>query len=134
MRKLCVVFALALAFCTLAEAAKKFPMTANSIVPAARGQVDVSKDKNGNVQVNLEVEFLANPQNLSPSASVYIVWLQELGGIAVNHGQLKMDKKLKASFETVTPFRSFDVFITGERDPNSKTPVGPEVLRTAVQP
>jgi hypothetical protein len=109
-------------------------MTASSIVPAARGQVDISKDKNGNVQLNLEVEFLANPQNLTPSATVYVVWLQELGGVAVNHGQLKMDKKMKASFESVTPFKSFDVFITGERDPNSKVPSGPEVMRTVVQP
>ena len=134
MKKFSIVLVLALAVCTLAETSKKFPMTASSIVPAARGQVDVGKDKNGNVQVNLKVEFLANPQNLTPSASVYVVWLQELGGIAVNHGQLKMDKKLKASFETITPFKSFDVFVTGEKDPNSKTPVGPEVLRTAVQP
>ena len=134
MKTFSIVLVLALAVCTLAETSKKFPMTANSIVPAARGQVDVSKDRNGNVQVNLKVEFLANPQNLTPSASVYVVWLQELGGIAVNHGQLKMDKKLKASFETITPFKSFDVFVTGEKDPNSKTPVGPEVLRTAVQP
>lgn len=128
------MFALAVVFCTHAEAAKKFPMTASSIVPAARGQVDISKDKNGNVQLNLEVEFLANPQNLTPSATVYVVWLQELGGVAVNHGQLKMDKKMKASFESVTPFKSFDVFITGERDPNSKVPSGPEVMRTVVQP
>src|SRR4051812_2097092 len=124
MKKLCVVFAFALAFCTLAEAAKKFPLTANSIVPAARGHVEVSKDRNGNIQVNLEVQFLANPQNLSPSASVYVVWLQEPDGIAVNHGQLKVDKKLNASFETITPFKSFAVFITGERDANSRTPAG----------
>jgi hypothetical protein len=134
MKKFCVVFALALAFCTLAEAAKKFPMTANSIVPAAKGQVDVSTDRNGNVQVKLEVEFLANPQNLTPSAAVYVVWLQEAGGDPVNHGLLKTDKSLKASFKTVTPFKSFDVFVTGERDPNPKAPSGPEVMRAAVKP
>jgi hypothetical protein len=134
MRKLCAMFALVLAFCTFTEAAKKFPLIASSIVPAARGQVDISKDRNGNVQVNLEVEFLANPQNLTPSSAVYIVWLQEVGGMAVNHGQLKLDKKLKASFETITPFKSFDLFVTGERDSNANAPAGPEVLRTAIQP
>jgi hypothetical protein len=34
-------------------------MTANSIVPGARGQIDITHDKNG-CRGSLEVEFLAN--------------------------------------------------------------------------
>ena len=134
MKKLSVILALLMAFGSIAEAAKKFPLTASSIVPAARGQVDVDKDRNGNVRVKIEVEFLANPQNLTPPSTVYVVWLQELGGVAVNHGQLKTDKKLNANFETITPFKSFDLFVTGERDNNAAKPAGPEVFRAIIQP
>jgi hypothetical protein len=134
MRKVywvCLTLAL---FCTLAAAAKKFPMTAASIVPSARGQVEIDKDKNGNVRVNMTVEYLADPEKLTPPSAVYVVWLQEKGGNPENQGQLRVDKKLAAAFKTVTPSKSFDLFVTGERDAAAKSPSGPEVLRTSIQP
>jgi hypothetical protein len=60
--------------------------------------------------------------------------LVDKGGSPENQGQLKVDKKLAANFRTVTPSKSFDLFVTGERDAGVKVPSGPEVLRTAVQP
>jgi hypothetical protein len=134
MRKLytiCLTFAL---FCTVAYAAKKYPMTASSIVPAARGEVEISKDKNGNTRLKMTVQHLANLENLTPRASAYVIWLQERGGNSENQGQLKMDKNLKATFETVTTLKSFDVFVTAEQDFRAKSPSGPEVLRATIQP
>ena len=129
-----VVIALAVAlFCTVALGAKKYPLTANSVVPAAMGHVDIDKDKNGNTTVSISVEHLASPQNLTPSADVYIVWIQDRGGSPENHGQLKVDKNLKAEFESVTSATNFDLFVTGERDKNTKLPLGTEVLRTTIQ-
>ena len=134
MRKLCTIgltFALA---CAVAYAAKKYPMTAALIVPGARAEVAISKDKNGNTRVKMTVQHLANLENLTPRASAYIIWLQERGGNSENQGQLKMDKNLKATFETVTPFKSFDVFVTAEQDSRVKGPSGPEVLKATIQP
>ena len=134
MRKLCTIgltFALA---CAVAYAAKRYPMTAASIVPGARAEVEISKDKNGNTKLKMTVQHLANLENLTPRASAYVVWLQERGGNAENQGQLKMDKNLKATFETVTPFKSFEVFVTAEQDARGKGPNGPEVLRATIQP
>ena len=134
MRKLyttCLTFAL---LCTVAYAAKKYPMTAASIVPAARAEVAISQDRNGNTKLKMTVQRLANLENLTPRATAYVVWLRERGGNAENQGQLKMDKNLKATFETVTPFRSFDVFVTAEQDFRAKDPSGQEVLRATIQP
>ena len=134
MRKLytiCLTFAL---LCTVAYAAKKYPMTAASIVPGARAEVAISKDKNGNTKLKMTVQHLANLENLTPRASAYVVWLQERGGNSENQGQLKMDKNLKATFETVTPLKSFDVFVTAEQDFRAKGPSGPEVLKATIQP
>jgi hypothetical protein len=47
---------------------------------------------------------------------------------------LKPNKDLKATFKSVTPMKSFDVFVSAESDPNAKTPSGTEVLRASVQP
>lgn len=112
---------------------KKFPMTAATIVPGARGEVEVGKDKNGNTKLKMTVKYLASPDALTPPAAAYVVWLQERGGTPENQGQLKVDKKLKASFETTTPSRNFDFFVTAEQEASTKAPSGAEVLRTSIQ-
>jgi hypothetical protein len=127
---ICLTFAL---LCTVAYAAKKYPMTAASIVPGARAEVAISQDKNGNTKLEMTVQNLANLANLTPRAVAYVVWFKEQGGNAENHGQLKVDKNLKATFETVTPFKSFDVFVTAEQDARTKDPSGPEVLKATIQ-
>jgi hypothetical protein len=128
---ICLTFGL---LSTVAYAAKKYPMTAASIVPGARAEVVISKDKNGNTRLKMRVQHLAHLENLTPSAAAYVVWLQERGGNSENKGQLKMDKNLKATFETVTPLKSFDVFVTAEQDFRAKDPSGPEVLKATIQP
>ena len=134
MRKLytiCLTFTL---LCTVAYAAKKYPMTAASIVPGARAEIAISKDKNGNTRLKMTVQHLANLENLTPRASAYVVWLRERSGNSENQGQLKVDKNLKATFVTVTPLKSFDVLVTAEQDPRTNGPSGPEVLRATIQP
>jgi hypothetical protein len=116
--------------------ARNFPLTAESSVPAARGDVEVDHDNNGNTRLKMKVEYLSPPDALTPSASVYIVWIHERGGSVAPQpqGQLKVDKSRKASFETVTPAKNFDLFVTAEQDPTVKAPTGAEVLKATIQP
>ena len=130
--KICLPVALSAAL-AISAYAKNFPMTAATIVPGARGDVNVDKDKNGNTRLKMSVRYLAKPDSLTPPMTTYIVWLQERGGTPESQGQLKIDKHLKASFETVTPSRNFDLFITAEQEASPKAPTGPEVLRTSIQ-
>ena len=134
MRKLSAICLTLALLCTVAYAAKKYPMTAASIVPAARGDVEIDKDKNGNTRLKLTVRHLAPLENLTPRAAAYVVWFQERGGNSENQGQLKVDKNLNATFETVTPLRSFDVFVTAEQEAGAKEPRGPQVLTATIQP
>ena len=114
--------------------AKKYPLTADESQPAAKGQVDVGRDKNGNTKVELEVEHLAAPENLTPPKAAYVVWFQERGGEPQNQGSLKPGKNLKGSFKSVTQLKSFDVIVTAETDATVKTPSGPVTMRAAIQP
>jgi hypothetical protein len=134
MRKLYTICLTSVLLCFVAYAAKKYPMTAASIVPGARAEVEISKDDNGNTKLKMSVQHLANLENLTPRASAYVVWLQERDGNAQNQGQLKMNKNLKATFETSTPLKSFDVFVTAEQDSRATSPSGPEVLKATIQP
>jgi len=133
MKKQFLVLVAALCLCGVAFA-KKFPVTASPTVPAARGELDISHDKNGNERVKLELEHLADPASLTPPGGTYVVWIQSRGGNPENQGRLKVDKNLKASFETVTPYKDFQLTITAELDPTAKTPSGMQVLSVNVQP
>lgn len=132
MKKISSLLAAAVLFAALAYPAKKFPLTAASIVPAAKGSVEVGKDRNGNTELTLKVEHLANPASLSPSQTNYVVWLQDKASEPENQGELKVNGNLEGNFRTVTPRRHFDLFVTGENDAAAKSPSGPEVLRTTL--
>ena len=132
LNKICLQLALCLTLSTSVYA-KKFPMTAATIVPGAGGDVEVGKDKNGNTKLKMTVHHLARPDSLTPPKTIYIVWLQDRNGTAESQGQLKVDKNLTAGFETVTPSRNFDLFVTAEQDATGKAPSGAEVLRTSIQ-
>jgi hypothetical protein len=134
MKRCIASLAIGLLALTSVATAKKYPLTADKSVPAARGQVDVGRDKNGNTRVEIEVEHLAAPENLTPPRTAYVVWFQERGSEPLNQGALKPNKSLKANFKSITPLKSFDVFVSAESDPNTKSPSGSEVLRASVQP
>src|SRR5690348_13102168 len=132
MLKLFSITLLTVAFAIAAFAAKRFPLAAASIVPAAKGSVEIGHDRNGNTEVKLKVEHLANPTSLSPSQANYVVWLQGKDSGPENEGELKVNGKLEGAFQTVTPRKNFDLFLTGENDPTVKSPSGLEVLRATV--
>jgi hypothetical protein len=132
MRKLYTI-CLTLALLATVALAKKYPLTAASTVPGARGDVEISKDNNGNTKLKMKVQHLANAENLTPPSAGYVIWLRARGGDAENQGQLKVDKNLEASFETVTPLKSFDLFVTAEQDLKAKNPSGMEVLKATIQ-
>ena len=113
--------------------ARKYPLTATPVVPGAKGYVDVGKDKNGNTEVTLKVEYLPKPSSLTPPAETYIVWFRRQGSEPESKGQLKVDDNLRGEFKTTTNFQNFDVIVTAETERVPKVPTGPEVLRATVQ-
>lgn len=113
--------------------AKTFPLTATPKVPAASGEVKASTDKNGNTTVELKVSHLAKPGNLTPPATVYVVWFQQQGQSPAKQGELKVNDKLNGDLKASTAMKNFDVWITSESDPNVNNPNGDEILRTTVQ-
>jgi hypothetical protein len=84
--------------------------------------------------VKLKAEHLANPQDLATAEAIYVVWFRQSGGTPVNEGQLRPNKDLEAGLQTTTPFKSFDVIVTAERDPAVPRPTGPEAMHGAVRP
>lgn len=112
--------------------AKTYHFASTRIDPSAMGDVDLSKDKNGNTNVSLRVEHLAKPTLLTPPANLYVVWFQEPGSDPENEGQLQVGNDLRGQLKTTTPLHNFDIFVTAESDPTVKTPSNQVVLRTTI--
>jgi hypothetical protein len=111
---------------------KKVSMIPAPTVPAATGTVDLGTDDNGNTRVDLKVQHLAKPQNLTPPKTTYVVWIQARDGRPENVGQLQVNDNLEGEFKTTTPLRTFDIFVTAEDGPSATSPTGPEVFHQVV--
>lgn len=99
------------------------------MVPAATGNVDIGRDNNGNTRIDLHVEHLAQPAELSPSMDSYVIWIQAPGMAPENEGRLKIGNDLKGGLTTVTPLRAFDIIIAAEQNPAAPQMKGPVVMR-----
>jgi len=113
--------------------AKTYHMTSTNIVPSAAAQVNVDKEENGNIKVDVKVSHLAKPGRLTPPANNYVVWLQQEGSQPQSQGELKVGDNLEGELKTTTPLKNFNVFITAEADSQTKTPSDQVVLRATVQ-
>lgn len=132
-------FALLYLFCStslvFSSCATKAKFLTSTVVPAATGEVKVKKDGNNNYKIEVDVENLAEPSRLPQPQNVYVVWAETLQGLQ-NLGQLKtssglLSSKMKASLETITPYKPTRVFITAEGAPNVTTPGYYTVLNTS---
>lgn len=114
--------------------ARKTTFQTSSVVPAARGSVKVKKDNNNNYGIKIKLTGLAEADRLGSSKKVYVVWLESDNHAIKNLGRINsssslLSKKLKASFETVTPFKPIKIFITAE-DQADVTYPGTQVILT----
>lgn len=115
--------------------AKKVWFSISSVVPAARGYVKITRDNNQNYIIKIELSDLAEAGRLQQPKLTYIVWMVSDEASTMNMGQIKssvtfLTKRLKASFETATPYRPTQIFITAEDDPSYQLPGAQIVLTT----
>ncbi|WP_428659936.1 hypothetical protein [Runella sp.] len=129
-----IFFSILLLF-SIVSCSKKVNFLTSPVVPAARGYVKVSNDKNKNYVVQIHLQDLAEVQRLQPSKQTYIVWMITDHDISKNIGQIKssashMSRQLKANFETVSSVKPTKIFITAEDDPSVQFPGTQVVLST----
>jgi len=130
--KLLLFIILPLAFLQLFSSCSKSVKFENSnVIPAARGDVDVRKDKNNNYNIKLEISYLAEPERLQPPKKYYVVWLSsEENQIPLNIGQIVVTSKLHVKFESVSSSKPKRIFVTAEDDVSTQYPGQYIVLET----
>ncbi len=112
--------------------AKKAAFLTSSVVPAARGNVQLTKDHNKNYVIQLDIVNLAEPERLQPPKLLYVVWMVTDQKLTKNIGQMEstsgaFSNKLKAEFKTSSAFKPVKIFITAEDDANVQY-AGPTVV------
>ena len=131
MKHILLTLTLLLVVFSITSCAKKIMFQTSSVIPAARGQVALKKDKNNNYQVQMTLSYLAEPERLSPAKNTYVVWVvSEENEIPVNLGQIIGTSKLKVKFETITSSKPKKIFITAENDASTQYPGNMVVLQT----
>nr|WP_299416035.1 hypothetical protein [uncultured Emticicia sp.] len=120
---------------SLSACTKKIAFLISSVVPAARGYVNIKIDKNKNNVIDIHLTDLAEVQRLQPVRQTYVVWMLTDHDITKNIGQIKsstgmMKKQLRASFETVSSFMPIKIFITAEDNADIQYPGNQIVLET----
>ena len=116
MQKILLLFSIVV-FTTACS--KKISFRPSSIVPAASGNVNISRDQNDNYDIRLQVDNLASPERLASSRDMYVVWMETEDTRTKNLGRLSSSKRLfsdawRGELETVTPEKPVRVFITSE--------------------
>lgn len=128
-----IVIAVAMMLVWPFPSGKDYHMQASPQVPAAAGTVHATRDKdNHNTDLDIKVDHLAKPSNLTPSESVYILWVRPNDGNAMKMGAIGVGGDLKGEVHSTTTSRDFDVLITAEQSEGVTSPSGPEVLHTHV--
>lgn len=117
---------------SITSCSNKLVFATSTVVPAAQGSVKITKDDNGNYELDLSILHLTEPSRLSPPKKYYVIWMETEDNGTKNLGQLKSESgfftsTLKADFHTVTPFKPRRVFITAENDFNIQNP-GPQTV------
>lgn len=115
---------------TFSSCAQKALFLTSSFVPAAQGEVAVTKDKNNNYVVKMKISNLADVTRLQPPKNSYVVWMETDRGLARNIGRISTSNQLNVSFETVSSFRPNKIFITAEDDESTQYPGQMVVLTT----
>jgi hypothetical protein len=120
---------------SISSCSKKIAFLTSSVVPAARGDVQVHKDKNMNYVIHVHISELAEVSRLSPPRQSYVIWMVTDEDVTKNIGKINsklggMSKQLNASFETVSAFKPNKIFITAEDDASVQFPNSQIILST----
>lgn len=122
-------------FFLISSCAKKVNFQTSSVVPAARGNVKISRDNNKNYIIKLQLHDLAGVDRLQMNKESYVVWMvtdnEERKNIGLlNSSSGMLSNKLKANFVTSSSTKPKQIFITAEEDASVQYPGSRIILST----
>lgn len=108
-------------------------LTNTGVAPGAEGKVVTSTDRNGNTEVEVQVKHLAGADKLTPPRQAYLVWVQPRDKQPELLGVLRVNENLEGSLKGTTPYKDFDISVTGEDNLNPEKPSDMVVLKGTIE-
>ena len=135
IKSISLIFLAVMSISLLNSCSHKVSFLTSSVVPAARGNIKVSRDNNKNYVVKIIIYNLAEVSRLEPPKKCYVVWMitdkQEIRNLGqIKSAEAMLSSKLSASYESVSSFKPVRIFITAENDPGASNPDPMTVLST----
>jgi hypothetical protein len=114
---------------------KTLHLVASPDVPAAQGTLKTDTTSNGNTRIVLSVDHLASPDRVVAGTTTYVVWVRDVdsGGQIQNLGALRVDDRLRARMDAVTPLRRFELLVTAEESALATAPTNRALLQARVE-
>ncbi len=111
-----------------AGCAKKIRFTSFPLAQAGEASARVELTYNRNNTIEVELSKVPDPATLKDTFTRYVLWVATPDRQhVVNVGQLRIDENNTADISTLTPLRSFILFITAETRGDAVTP-GPDIV------
>ncbi len=118
-----------LVLCLLGTACvKKIRFTPSPLARAGEASARIDLTYNRNNTIEVELSKVPDPATLKDTFTRYVLWVATPDRQrVVNAGQLRVDENNTADITTLTPLRSFILFITAETRGDAATP-GPDIV------
>ena len=112
---------------------KHYALRGGASAPGADGTVAVATQEGGNVSLDIDVSNLLPPDRVSAGLTQYAVWVQTEHTDAVRLGTLNYDEeKRRGSMMATTPFKNFQLIVSGEATSGVASPSEHVVFRSAI--
>lgn len=133
-RLLLLMFCCVMASGLITSCSSKSVFQTSSVIPAARGYVNVNQDRDQNYIIQVKLDYLSEADRLNPPKKTYVIWMESSTNATRNIGQINsstgfLSNKLKADFETSSSYKPDRIFITAEDDGTVSYP-GPVIVLT----
>ena len=120
--------ALGILLLSSAGCAKKIRFTSFPLAQAGEASAQIELTYNRNNVIEVKLSKVPDPSALKDTFERYVLWVATPDRQrVVNVGQLRVDENHTADISTLTPFRSFVLFITAETRGDVETP-GPDIV------
>jgi hypothetical protein len=118
----------------MTSCSSKVAFQTSSIIPAARGYVNVKQDRDQNYIIEVKLDYLSEAERLDPPKKTYVIWMESTNNATRNIGQINsstgfMSNNLKADFQTTSSYKPYCIYITAEDDGTVSYP-GPFIVLT----
>ena len=131
---LLLIVLMMVAMLSITSCSSKAAFQTSSVIPAARGYVNVKQDRDQNYIIEVKLDYLSEADRLDPPKKTYVIWMESSKNATKNIGQINsstgfMSNNLKADFQTSSSYKPARIYITAEDDGTVSYP-GPVIVLT----